>query len=188
ERVAALHALGGLIHQLQCPILPGPCVREAVDDEHVVALGLRRLDAFDIPLRMERVQLQNVELEFVGVFTGAPSLRVDHGHAVAELRSDLERRIRLAATGRPNQGHPKFSLLFSCPFEGRHHSLTSVLTSTLTEKTSRSGSCTVTPGTISPVSASTTGAPGWWPAGWSRLLISAQSGVSFTLTRPICRA
>src|SRR5690606_18107047 len=100
-------------------------VREAVDDEHVVALGLRRLDALDIPLWMERIQLQHVELELVGVFTGAPTLRVDHGHAVAELRSDLERRIRLAATGRPNQGHPKFSLLFGCPFEGRHQASTS---------------------------------------------------------------
>src|SRR5690606_41474384 len=68
----------------------------------------------------------------------------------------------------------------------RHHSLTS--TSTFTLNTSRSGSSTVTPGTISPVSASTTGAPGWLPAGWSRFLISAQSGVSFTRTRPICRA
>src|SRR5690606_11643399 len=137
---------------------------------------------------MERIQLQNVELELVGVFTGAPTLRVDHGHAIAELRSDLERRIRLAATGRADQSHAKLGLLLGCLAKGRHHSLTSVPTSTLTLNTSRSGSCTVTPGTISPVSVSTTGAPGWLPAGWSRFLISAQSTDSRIFTRPICRA
>src|SRR5690606_15130539 len=108
---------------------------------------------------MERIQLQHVELELVGVFTGAPTLRIDHGHAVAELRSDLERRIRLAATGRADQSHAKLGLLLGCLAKGRHHSLTS--TSTFTLNTSRSGSATVTPGTISPVSVSTTGAPGW---------------------------
>src|SRR5690606_9263188 len=109
----------------QRPVLPGPGVRKTVDDEDVVALSLRRLDAIDVPLRMERIQFKHVELELVSVFAGTPTLRVDHGHPVAEVRSDFERCIRLAATGRPNQGHPKFSLLFGCPFEGRHYASTS---------------------------------------------------------------
>src|SRR5690606_7829088 len=60
-------------------------------------------------------------------------------------------------------------------------------TSTFTLKASPAASATVTPSTISPVSASTTGTPRVLSTGFRRFLIWVQSGDSLTLTSPAAR-
>src|SRR5690606_19870366 len=67
------------------------------------------------------------------------------------------------------------------------HAHDRVASSVLTVKVSPAGVSRTTPGTISPVSASTAGSPGRSPA-TRRLAISDQAGSSLTRTRPRGRA
>src|SRR5690606_38376718 len=180
ERVPRARPSRRPVHLFQRTVFPAPCVAEAVDDEHVVSGLFRGPDRRRVGLRRERLQVQHVEIELVGVQRAAVILRVNDGDASAragQALRNLQSRVGLAATARPDDANASLALFPNCTLENELHQLS---TSTLTSNVSPACSATTTPGMTSPVSASMTVRPSG--AMVMRCLMTLHAGSSLTRT------
>src|SRR5690606_7955162 len=102
------------VHLLQRTVFSAPCVAKAVDDEHVVSGLFRGPDRRRVGLRRERLQVQHVEIEFIGVQRRRVVFGIDDGDAsvrAGQALRNLQSRVGLAAAARPDDANARLALL-----------------------------------------------------------------------------
>src|SRR5690606_2639489 len=104
-------------------------MRQRVDDDDLVTGRRRCCEGLAQGGRLERLKVELVERELVGVLRRAAALGVDDGDPLAEAGGDGERGIGLASPGRPGEGDAGLGLLLRRAGEGEFHSSQSSRTS-----------------------------------------------------------
>src|SRR5690606_22048483 len=110
-------------HLLQHSAGAGPEVAEGVHDDDVVTGSPRSSQCPDERERLERLQVELVEGEPIGVLGGRPALGVDDSDPAAKGGGDGQRRVGLAWPGRTGQGDTRLGLVLGGWREGEVHAL-----------------------------------------------------------------